>query len=109
MYDFLSSKEGIYMSYLVGEIRKAESKWKSTLEGRDTKLTMILNEDLSLANEEVVECFNSIKTKINNLDFNKPDIESDMNALAEELDKTYQYTEYLEEKIKEHECQSMGK
>lgn len=96
MYDFLSSKEGIYMSYLVSEIKKGESNWKSRFEGRD--------EDLAVANEEVYRCFNIIKTKINNLDFNSSDIISNMNDLAEELDKTIQYTEYLTKKIEEFEC-----
>ena len=95
------------MSYLVGEIKKNESNWKSRFEGRDEKLTLILNEDLSLANEEVYKCFNSVKTKINNLDFTSSDIISNMNDLAEELDKTIQYTQYLEEKIKECECQDI--
>lgn len=104
MYDFLSSKEGIYMSYLVSEIKKGESNWKSRFEGRDEKLTLILNEDLAVANEEVYRCFNIIKTKINNLDFNSSDIISNMNDLAEELDKTIQYTEYLTKKIEEFEC-----
>jgi hypothetical protein len=104
MYDFLSSNEGIYMSYLVGEIAKCESNWKSKFESRDGKLTLILNTNFSLANEEVHRCFNIIKTKINNLDFNSSDIISNMNYLAEELDKTIQYTEYLTKKIEEFEC-----
>jgi hypothetical protein len=107
MYDFLSSKEGIYISYLIKEVDKNESIWKSTYESRDKKLTLLLNEDLLIVSENVAEHYKSIKNKINDLDFVSSDIIKNMDALVEELDKTVQYTEYVTDKIKECECQDI--
>jgi hypothetical protein len=47
MYDFLSSKEGIYISYLIKEVDKNESIWKSTYENRDKKLTLLLRRNIT--------------------------------------------------------------
>jgi len=107
IYDLLSSKEGIYISYLISEINKHESEWRKTYESRDRKLTLILNDDLLIVSGDVKKLYTSLKNKINDLDFTKPDIISKMDLISEELEKTVQYTKYLVEKIKTCECQNI--
>ncbi len=103
IFNFFSSDEGKYLSYLIGKLNESNSKWQSLLleKRRIINLLTILNGEKLI--KEVGENYDNVKREINNLnldsDFIKADI-ADIRILSETLLK---YMDYVKISIDDYE------
>jgi hypothetical protein len=92
-YDLITNKEYVYLTYICGELQKAQNHFLKCVSDRDVKLSLILRDDFSAGYESAIETISKIKEQINNLDVYQlayAELE-DIGAMIENLIKYYEY------------------